>query len=62
MERNRQQRFDRIDLEAAGRQLGRRGEGPGLGPVGLTLRPAFLARVDQGDHLDIGIVEVGRGR
>ena len=31
----------------------------GLGPIGLALDPALLARVDQSHHLDVGIVDVG---
>src|SRR6202035_447970 len=59
VEGDRQQRFDGIDLEATGGHLGGRGEGAGFGPVRLALGPAGLVGVDQGDDLDVGVVEVG---
>ena len=59
VQRDRKQRLDRVDLEAAGGQLGHGGERPGGRPVRLALGAAFLARVDQRHHLDVGIVEIG---
>ena len=59
VEGNGEKGFDGVDLETAGRELGRRCERAGVGPVGLTLHPPLFTRVDEGDHFDIGIVDVG---
>ena len=59
MQRHRQQDLDRVNLDAARRQLGGRGEGASGRPVRLALRTAFVARIDERDDLDVRVVNVG---
>ena len=62
VERDRQQRLDRVDLEAARRELGDRRERRRVGPVGLALRAALLVGIDERDDLDVVVVDVRRAR
>src|SRR5260370_578394 len=55
---DRQQRFDRVDLDATGRQLGRGREGLGGRPVRLALVPALGDWVNERDDLDVGGADV----
>ena len=59
VKRDREQRLDGIDFEPAGRHVRHRGERPSPRPVGLALGPTLLVGIDQGHHLDIGIVHIG---
>ncbi|HTS99967.1 MAG TPA: hypothetical protein VMI33_25480 [Streptosporangiaceae bacterium] len=58
VQHDRQQDLGRVHLDAAGRQLGGGRERARAWPVGLTLRPPFLARVDERDDLDVGVAEI----
>ena len=58
VQRDRQQDLDRVDLEAAGRQLGGGRERARARPVRLALRAAFLARIDERDDLDVGVAGI----
>ncbi len=58
VQRNRQQGFDRVDLYIARRELRGRRERARVRPIALPFGAAFLARVDQRDHLHVGIVVV----
>ena len=59
VQRDRQERLDRVDFESARCELGGRRERAGVGPVGLALRAPFFARIDERDDLDVGVVDVG---
>ena len=58
VERDRQQRLDRVDLDTARGEVGDGRERRGLRPVALALLAPLLARVDERDDLDVGVVEV----
>ncbi len=58
VQHDRQQDLGRVNLDAAGRQFGGGRECARARPVGLTLRPPFLARVDERDDLDVGVAEI----
>ncbi len=58
VQRDRQQSFDRVDLEPARGELRHGRERLRVRPVGLALGAAFGARVDERDDLDVGVVEV----
>ena len=63
VQRDRQQRLDRVDLEAARRELGdRRERRRASGQSAWRSRPPLLARVDERDDLDVGVVDVARAR
>jgi hypothetical protein len=58
VQRDRQEAFHRVDLNSARRQLCHGRERGRIGPVCLALLAALGVRIDERDHLDVGVPHV----